>query len=96
MIDQRRHVGSTVVKKLLALVFAVPFLVGPALADEKTVRANCSTEILKSTAATRGDLKSFRVAKSGGGYQMSGQTQENRTVVCSADEDGHVTFVSER
>jgi len=84
------------VKRLLALVFALPFLVGPALADEKAVRTNCSTEILKSTAATRGDLKSFRIAKSGSGYQMSGQTQENHTVVCSADEDGHVTFVSER
>lgn len=83
-------------KQLLALSLLAPFLVGSAVADEKAVRANCAVEILKSTDATRGDLKAFRIAKSGGGYQMSGQTSENRTVVCSADEDGHVTFVTER
>ena len=83
-------------KKLFALAFAIPFLVDTALADEKAVRANCAVEILKSTDATRGDLKTFRVVKSGGGYQMTGQTAENHTVVCSADEDGHVTWVTER
>ena len=84
-------------KNLLALGLIGPFLVGPAFAvDDASVRANCSVQILKSTAATRNDLKSFRVLKTGGGWEMTGLTEEGRTVVCKAAADGHVTFVSER
>jgi hypothetical protein len=84
------------VKQLLTVAFASLILVGPVLADESSIRANCSAEILKSTDATRNDLKSFRIIKHGGGYEMSGQTETNRTVTCQADADGHVNSVIQR
>ena len=83
-------------KRLLALSLILPNLVGTALADEAVVRANCTSEIVKTTDATRSNIKSFRVAKSGKGYEMSGQTDENRTVTCSTDPDGRVLWVTQR
>ena len=83
-------------KQLLALVLASTTLVGTALADEAAVRTNCAAEIVKTTDATRSNVKSFRVGKTGKGYEMSGQTDENRTVVCTTDADGRVLWVTQR
>ena len=43
-------------KRLLALSLILPALVGTAVADDAAVRANCTSEILKTTDATRSNI----------------------------------------
>ena len=85
-----------------AFVFALVALLTRALAMpdaaakgiEDVVRANCGKEIVSSTSVSRNQLKSFTVRKSGPGYEMSGRNATNQSVVCKADADGVVKWVT--
>ena len=82
----------------LAFILALSFLAPAALpvsagSVEDVVRANCTKEIVSSTDVSRNVIKSFRISKSGGGYEMKGQNEEHQTVTCETADDGRVTMV---
>lgn len=84
--------------KLTITLAVLPLLLwtaGPSYASsiEDMVRSNCTREISSSTDVTRNQVKTFRLIKTGDGFEMSGANEENQTVTCKAAPDGHVTWV---
>lgn len=83
---------------VLAVLPLLPWTAGPSSAAsiEDTVRSNCTREISSSTDVSRNQIKTFRLIKTGDGFEMSGFNEENQTVTCKAAPDGHVTWVTVR
>lgn len=79
---------------LIALPLVLPFA-APASAGgiEDVVRANCTKQIVASTDVSRNAIKTFRIAKHGDGYHMTGFNEEQQTVTCETAGDGRVTWV---
>ena len=77
----------------LALSCLLPVTLPVQAGVEDVVRANCAKEIVASTDVDRNQIKSFRINKSGGGYVMSGFSEQRQTVTCETADDGRVTWV---
>lgn len=84
---------ASVLALALSAILSVP-LPASASAIEDTVRTNCTKELARSTDATRAEIKTFRIAKMGNGYVMSGQIASGKTVTCKTNAEGRVTAIS--
>ncbi|HEX4298468.1 MAG TPA: hypothetical protein VHZ56_10650 [Devosia sp.] len=78
----------------VAVIALVAPLASPVLADAKAdAWTNCSKQIIDNTDVSRDALKTFQLNKVGGGYEMTGQDEEHRTISCQAGPDGRVTWL---